>query len=91
MEVRRVRKCGPAVFIQLCSGHALTSDITAVLSRHAAGLLAIEGVEGVGEAECDGNPCIRVFVRDASVVLPREIEGIALSVVVSGSFQAPPP
>ncbi len=66
--------------------------IKEVLKEHAAGLMAIPGVHGVGEGLCDGEPCIKVFVsRDdwgRTAEIPEEIEGHRVKVETSGPFEA---
>ncbi len=78
------------------SGASSTSDpgassgIVAVKERSEARLLAIDGVEGVAIGRDQiGRDAILVFVRDRSVEsrLPREIEGFAVMVEVTGVIE----
>jgi hypothetical protein len=62
--------------------------IEQVLARHAPELMRIEGVEGVGQALCDGQPCVRVYLRDAAAAsrVPRELDGYRVDTVVTGGI-----
>ena len=52
--------------------------------------LDFEGVEGIGEGESEGIPCITVFVsqEDLQIKIPKEIEGFPVVVEETGSFNA---
>ncbi len=69
-----------------------TPDISEVLQRHTGELMAITGVEGVGEGVCLGKPCIRVFVTGNKPrilkKIPATLEGYAVCVEESGEFRA---
>jgi hypothetical protein len=62
--------------------------IEEVLARHTPALVRLEGVEGTGQALCEGRPCIRVYIERASVAasLPAELEGFPVDPVVTGPF-----
>lgn len=63
--------------------------IEEVLEAHKDSIMALDGVAGVGQGECDGEPCIRVFAeQETSAIndLPDSIEGYAVDVEVTGSF-----
>lgn len=64
--------------------------IEQVLARRTAELMRIDGVEGVGQALCADQPCIRVYIRTETVRerLPRELEGYTVSAVVTGPVRA---
>ncbi|NQU97375.1 MAG: hypothetical protein HQ548_07010 [Chloroflexi bacterium] len=66
--------------------------IETVLAEAADSLMALPGVVGVGQGECDGSPCIRVFVADemsdVDEHIPREIGGFPVEVVETGPFRA---
>jgi hypothetical protein len=64
-------------------------DIEDVLRRHTPELMRIEGVQGVGEAICDGAPCIRVYVLDAAaeVRVPTQVDGVRVSAVITGPIR----
>lgn len=74
------------------TGEDVTADIAKVLERRAAELMKIDGVEGVGQALCDGAPCIRVYIVNAAAQsrVPSSLEGIRVTTVVTGTFQASP-
>jgi len=67
-------------------------SIREVLKRHADELMAIPGVVGVAEGECQGMPCIKVFVVNRNPELLRRIpdtlEGYLLQVKESGDLRA---
>lgn len=65
---------------------AVAADIEAVLERRTPELMRIEGVQGVGQALCDGSPCIRVYVLDAAAQarVPARLDGIPVSTVITG-------
>lgn len=65
---------------------AVTADIEAVLERRTPELMRIEGVQGVGQALCDGAPCIRVYVLDAAAQarVPARLDGFPVSTVITG-------
>ena len=64
----------------------VTADIEAVLARRTPELMRIEGVQGVGQALCDGAPCIRVYVLDAATQarVPAHLDGFQVSTVITG-------
>ena len=65
--------------------------IEAVLAAHKARILAIDGVVGVGQGLCQGQPCIKVLVRESSAELERRIggtiEGFSVEIVPTGEFR----
>jgi hypothetical protein len=65
---------------------AVAADIEAVLERRTPELMRIEGVQGVGQALCDGAPCIRVYVVDAGAQarVPARLDGFPVSTVITG-------
>ena len=74
-------------------GASVEGGIDSVLERHSPRLMKIAGVQGVGQALCDGSPCIRVYVADAAAQerVPESIDGIPVSTVVTGMIRAQPP
>lgn len=70
-----------------------TRSIEDVLATHTDSLMAIRGVEGVGQGKCDDEPCIRVFVSertpDVKAEVPDTIEGYVVDVEVTGRFRTP--
>jgi hypothetical protein len=73
---------------------ANATEITAVLGRHTDDLMALPGVVGVGEALCDGTPCILVLVVERTPELeermPRQLEGFLVEIKVTGEIIAEP-
>jgi hypothetical protein len=67
-------------------------DITAIISANSATILGLEDVVAIGQARCNDQPCIRVLLAsdnsDTRAKLPAEIDGVPVSVEVSGSFRA---
>ncbi|HSK20517.1 MAG TPA: hypothetical protein VK912_15290 [Longimicrobiales bacterium] len=68
---------------------SVKEDIEAVLERRTPELMRRAGVQGVGQALCDGRPCIRVYLLDASVAasLPDSLDGYPVSTVVTGPIR----
>jgi uncharacterized protein YggL (DUF469 family) len=68
------------------------SQIDEALDSHRDELLAVSGVQGVGRGECEGRPCIRVFVSDTTQAARERImsilEGFPVEIVRTGEFQA---
>src|SRR3989441_7423681 len=71
---------------------AVTSKtIEAVLAAHTDSLMALPGVVGTAIGTCDGAPCIRVFIADASAPgrrrIPAQLDGYAVKVEVTGPIR----
>ena len=71
---------------------AVTSKtIEAVLAAHTDSLMALPGVVGTAIGMCDGAPCIRVFIADASAPgrrrIPAQLEGYPVKVEVTGPIR----
>ncbi len=71
---------------------AVTSQtIEAVLAAHSDSLMALPGVVGTAIGMCDGAPCIRVFIADASAPgrrrIPAQLEGYPVKVEVTGPIR----
>ena len=68
------------------------NNISVVLKKNVDKLMAVPGVVGVAEGECEGKPCIKVFVVERNCELlsqiPSNIEGYPLKVEESGKFHA---
>lgn len=67
-------------------------SIEQVLEKHTDELMSIKGVVGTAIGECEGKPCIKVFVDKKTPELEKQIpstlEGYPVSVVESGEFKA---
>lgn len=63
-----------------------------VKRRREHELLRIRGVVGVGLGRRDGEKCINVYVEEDTEAVrsavPRELDGIATQIVVTGRFDA---
>ena len=66
--------------------------IEQVLKEHTDSLMALPGVVGTAQGLCAGEPCIRIFVVQATEDLlkqiPDEIEGYTVDVQQTGEFKA---
>lgn len=89
---------GVALLLAACSSggagrtgedEAVTADIEAVLEHRTPELMRIAGVQGVGQALCDGAPCIRVYVLDAAAQarVPARLDGFPVSTVITGMIR----
>lgn len=67
----------------------MTRSIEEVLAAHTATLMRMDGVTGTGLGQCDGTPCIRVYVtdEDAAGAVPETLDGHAVSTVVMGRIR----
>lgn len=67
-------------------------SITEVQEAHADAWESLEGVVGTGVGRCEGEPCIKVYVREASPSLeeelPERVEGYPVRLEVTGPFRA---
>jgi hypothetical protein len=67
-------------------------EILEVKNRHEDELMAINGVVGVGIGECNGLPCIVVYLEDDSEELksriPEWVEGFPVTTEVTGPIEA---
>lgn len=67
-------------------------DIETVLRELTERLMPLPGVQGIALGLSDGQPCIRVLVRETSVVarlaLPASQDGWPLRVEVAGMFHS---
>ena len=66
--------------------------IEQVLDKHGDSIMSLPGVVGVGEGECSGEPCIKIFVLEKTLELmgqfPRELVGYPVEVEETGEFKA---
>jgi hypothetical protein len=65
--------------------------IEQVLNAHADDWMSIPGVVGTGIGECNGEPCLRIFVRRKTPrllqKLPTVVDGFVVDIVESGEFR----
>lgn len=80
---------------QEAQGGLPVKSIEEVMQEHTDEWMAMRGVSGVGIGECQGQPCIKVFVEKATRVLrrriPATVDGYRVELVESGRFEARPP
>jgi hypothetical protein len=93
-----MKRMFPLAFIALGAGLILivshvgsaasSNDILTVKERNESWLLSLPNVVGVGIGECDGQPCIKVYVMESTPDLtrqiPRQIEGYTVDIEVTG-------
>jgi hypothetical protein len=66
-------------------------SIEQVQAAHEATWLALPKVIGTGIAECEGRPCLNVFVSApdaAHAQIPSEVEGYPVRIVTVGDVKA---
>lgn len=70
------------------------SAIELVREQYESELMAVAGVVGVGIGECQGQPCIKVYLADESSNLrpeiPTQLNGYPVSTEVLGKIEALP-
>lgn len=74
------------------TGDVSQRSIVDVQEAHADTWEDLDGVVGTGIGECDGEPCIKVFVRERTGALeeeiPSRVEGYPVRMEVTGPFRA---
>ena len=67
-------------------------SIIEVQEAHADAWEALDGVVGTGVGRCDGEPCIKVFVRERTPALeeeiPSRVEGYPVRLEITGPFRS---
>lgn len=73
-------------------GSVIESRVVDVLHNYAEQLMRLPGVVAVGQGECDGLPCIKVYAAVSSpellAQLPKKIEGVTVALEISGPIEA---
>ena len=68
--------------------------IERVKEQYESELMAIDGVVGVGISECEGKPCLEVYLENESPNLrrqiPTQLDGFKVDTEVTGPIQALP-
>ena len=68
--------------------------IELVRQQYESELMAVEGVVGVGISECQGEPCIEVYLADESSnvrqQIPTQLNGFKVNTEVIGKIEALP-
>ena len=66
--------------------------ITEVLGAHTDHLMSVPGVLGVAEGQCEGRPCIKVYVKKRTAQVRRKIPstlgGYPVSIEETDEFRA---
>jgi len=66
--------------------------IKTVLQEHTDELMALPGVVGTGLGQCQGEPCIKVFIAaktpDLQEKIPATLDGYQVVVEETGMFRA---
>jgi len=63
--------------------------IQAVLREHTDSLMSLPGVVGTAQGECEGKPCIKVFVVKKTLEqIPSELDGYPVATQETGEFRA---
>jgi predicted small secreted protein len=74
------------------TGEAVSRSIIEVQEAHTPVWMEIPGVVGTGIGQCDGVPCIKVFVAQKTPEIdrqiPAQVEGHPVRVEVTGPFKA---
>lgn len=75
------------------SARRMAADsIQAVLQRHTDSLMSVPGVVGTAIGQCQGRPCIKVYVARKTPQLleriPSSLEGFPLAVEETGEIRA---
>ncbi|BAY38136.1 hypothetical protein NIES2111_24810 [Nostoc sp. NIES-2111] len=73
---------------------SISQTIEQVKEQYEFDLLRIDGVVGVGISECENEPCIKVYLKNESLNLkkqiPKQLDGFKVDTQVTGSIQAQP-
>ena len=66
--------------------------IESVLKEHTDSLMSLPGVVGTAQGECEGKPCVKVYVvkktSDLVKQIPVTLEGYAVEIQVTGEIKA---
>lgn len=70
----------------------IPTSIKTTIESYGPELMSLEYVVGIGESECNGEPCIRVYLSQADHAtlreIPAELNGITVIKEISGPLQA---
>jgi hypothetical protein len=68
-----------------------SNDIAAIKERHESWLMSLPGVVGVGIGNCEEKPCIKVYVKEKTPELerqvPKQLEGFEVNVEMTGPIE----
>jgi hypothetical protein len=83
--------CGPLETAQLRGSSMPKKTIDAVLREHTDRLMSHPGIVGTAQGECDGKPCIKVYVvkktPDLVKQIPSVLDGYAVVVQETGDIR----
>ena len=83
--------CGSQEASRTRTGAMAEKTISVVLREHTASLMALPGVVGTAEGRCNGKPCIKVYVKEKSQEIvkqiPAEIEGYPVTIQETGEIR----
>jgi hypothetical protein len=83
--------CGSEVGLRNQEETRMAATIKEVLKRHTDHLMAVPGVVGTAIGECDGSPCLKVFVvkktTDIANKIPSKLEGFPVAVEETGTIR----
>jgi hypothetical protein len=89
-----VHSAGENVLDQTGEIQVSEKNIETILRNHIDTLMAIDGVVGIGQGLCNGDPCIKVFVaektRELEENIPEELDGCRVKIEETGPVQAYP-
>jgi hypothetical protein len=67
------------------------TDIAVIKERHESWLMSLPSVVGTGVGDCQGKPCIKVYVKERTPELqtqvPKQLEGFEVDVEVTGPIE----
>lgn len=82
------------VLVQTGEIEVSEKNIETILRNHRDTLMAIDGIVGIGQGLCNGDPCIKVFVaektRELEQKIPGELNGCRVKIEETGPVQAYP-
>lgn len=86
---------GVGIILVGCTNFTNSSgDIRAIQEKYEDQLMSVPGVVGVGIGECDGEPCLKVFVEektpDLEGQIPVQLEGFTVEIEVTGPVHIQP-
>jgi hypothetical protein len=85
---------GIGILLTSCSNPMPSKDINKVKEQYEAQLMSVPGVVGVGIGECDGQPCLKVLVKqrtsDLEKQLPKQLEGFKVDIEETGAIDVLP-
>ena len=83
--------CGAQDARRRRTGEMPEKTISAVLKEHTASLMVLPGVVGAAEGRCEGEPCIKVYIKEKSPEIlkriPTEIDGYSVTIQETGEIR----